>query len=168
MTGTWKEAVLGVIAISMCAGIFRQLGIIGKNKAQLQSLFSLVLLVSVISPLLSFAKTVRADFGAVTGNAITEDDRASAYEQTTVTYAKKQTEEALCRRISAETGIPFYDIAAELSLDATDPGAIVITEVCVTLCGVAYRIISDKVRACAETMLFCPCEVVIVGEDGGK
>ena len=159
-----KEAVFGIIVISLSSGIL--LGFQGKKSKitpYVRYLLSLILLLMLLSPLISLLTSFH-NLTHAEGYGIgdTESGEISVYEKTTITYAEMQTKKALCTLISAKTGIPVSDITVELTLNADDPSAVAIEAAQITLASVNYRIMRDKVLAVTEETLLCPCTVTFL------
>ncbi len=165
-----RDALYTILAASVCGGLFVLL--LGKNSRftrQIQWITAMVLLSLLISPLSSVAAALRGigGFSPETGGGAV-DGGGTLYAALAVEGAVERAEETLCRLIAAKTGIPWKAISVSLATETEADGEICVTEAQVTVRGLEYRIISDKIRAYTEDMLLCSCRVVCVPRDGGE
>jgi len=160
-----KEAVFGILAVSLSSGVLllfsdRE----SKMLSYIRYFLSLMLVLMLFSPLHSLLSN------GLLGNretAFSELPRTqdttspSSFDRVTIADMQRRTEQSVRALISAKTGIPTDALAVSLSLDDSDVSAIRITGVEVVVIGDAYRMISDKVCRIAEETLLCPCTLVL-------
>ncbi len=165
MVQSLRTAVYGLCVVVLSFGfLFSLAGGQSRMMPYVRYLLSLVILLMLLSPLLPLLRTLGDRIGITPPSSVGEEVGKTVYEETAVAYAKERCAWGVGQWIATKTGIPYASIAVDLSLDASDPEAVVILSAEVTLFGGQYRILGDKVKDICEALLCCPCTVMYRSE----
>lgn len=164
--GKWLYAMTVVSAIGGMAILF--FGEKTRLCASLRTVVSLIVLSMLVSPMLTTLQAASdwfSDLSLIRNDTAEHENTSlsSLYEEKSIAYATAASENALRHLLCAKTGILESDMLVTLQTDARDTERVEVTSVKVELLQKKDRITKDKIRAYAEEILGCPCEVTVGG-----
>lgn len=134
----------------------------------LRYLFSLVLVLMLLTPLAGVMDRLRVLWPEISAGALLPDtgEAAALVGRSTAALAEKTAADALLRILIRKTGIPPAALRIRITIRGETQETMEASSAEITILRADCRILRDKIRQYTEDTLECPCTVLFAG--GGE